>query len=42
MKLHFGKEYGLHYTSKEGVGTRVEVILPMNWNLNKSTEESIH
>jgi two-component system sensor histidine kinase YesM len=42
IKLHFGKEYGLHYSSKEGVGTRVEVILPMNWNLNKSTEESIH
>ncbi len=31
IKLYFGKEYGLHYSSKEGVGTRVEVILPVNW-----------
>ena len=31
IKLHFGKEYGLHYSSKEGVGTRVEVSLPFDW-----------
>ena len=31
IKLYFGKEYGLHYSSEEGVGTRVEVILPVNW-----------
>jgi sensor histidine kinase YesM len=40
IKLHFGKEYGLNYSSKEGIGTRVEVILPVNWNPNGSIEEN--
>jgi len=29
LKLYFGKEYGLHYRSKIGVGTKVELLLPM-------------
>lgn len=29
LKLYFGKEYGLHYRSKIGVGTKVEVLLPL-------------
>ena len=28
IKLYFGREYGLSYTSEEGVGTRVDVLLP--------------
>ncbi len=29
IKLYFGQEYGLTYTSEEGVGTRVDVLLPI-------------
>ena len=29
IKLYFGKEYGLHFSSKPGVGTRVEILLPV-------------
>lgn len=28
IKLYFGQEYGLVYTSKPGVGTRVDILLP--------------
>ena len=39
IRLYFGKEYGLHYSSEEGVGTRVEVILPVNWTPASPGEE---
>ena len=28
IKLYFGPAYGLIYTSEEGVGTRVDILLP--------------
>jgi two-component system sensor histidine kinase YesM len=28
IQLNFGKEYGLHYDSKIGIGTKVVVALP--------------
>ena len=39
IKLYFGKGYGLHYSSKEGLGTRVEVILPLNWSPSSPGDE---
>lgn len=39
IKLYFGKEYGLCFFSKEEVGTRVEVTLPLDWNPNRIDEE---
>jgi two-component system sensor histidine kinase YesM len=29
IKLYFGKEYGLHYSSNPKTGTRVEILLPL-------------
>jgi two-component system sensor histidine kinase YesM len=29
IKLYFGKEYGLHYSSNPETGTRVEILLPL-------------
>ncbi|MFB5678885.1 sensor histidine kinase [Paenibacillus terreus] len=29
IKISYGPEYGLHFTSKHGVGTRVEVYIPL-------------
>ena len=42
IKLYFGKDYGLHYSSKEGIGTRVEVILPADDGFNNPMDEEHH
>ncbi|MGE5583564.1 MAG: sensor histidine kinase [Bacillota bacterium] len=39
IKLYCGEDYGLHFSSKEGIGTRVEVILPVDWSPNTVSEE---
>jgi len=31
IKLYFGQEYGIRITSKEGIGTRIDIILPFSF-----------
>jgi two-component system sensor histidine kinase YesM len=37
IKLHYGNEYGLVIKSKEGIGTKVTVIIPANNNTTKGS-----
>ena len=32
IKLTFGEQYGLQFTSEQGIGTIVKIILPVIWN----------
>jgi len=40
IKLYFGEDYGLRVSSSLGVGTITEITLPLQYDINRSTEVS--